>query len=80
MRHFFALNLYLKGGLLLRADIECHPDCFQKISVLILQTTSPHNYPACLAVWQKKAVLALERPCKEQARSYSAFTAARSSG
>src|SRR5438874_5158978 len=60
MRHLFALNLYLKSGLLLRTDVECHPDCFQKISVLTLQAASTHNYPTRFAIWQKKAVLALE--------------------
>src|SRR4029077_11887248 len=61
MRHFFALNLYLKGGLLLRANIKRHADCFQKVPVVILQTTPSHDYPTCLAIRQKEAVLALER-------------------
>src|SRR4030095_11884749 len=61
MRHFFALNLKLKGGLLLRANIKRHADCFQKVPVVILQTTPSHDYPTCLAIGQKEAVLALER-------------------
>jgi hypothetical protein len=61
MRHLFALNLHLKSCLLLRADIKRYPDCFQEISMFILQTASPHNYPTRLAVQQKKAVLAFER-------------------
>src|SRR5262249_42540210 len=60
MRHFFALNLHLKGGLLLRANIKRHADCFQKVPIFILKTTAPHDYPTCLAIWQKEAVLALE--------------------
>src|SRR5205807_5100046 len=62
MRHFFALYLDLQSGLLLRADIQSYSDCLQEISMFIPQTASSHNYPTRLAIWQKKAVLALECP------------------
>ena len=60
MRHLFALDLQLKVGLLLRADIDRHADEFQKISVLVLQTPSAHDDPARLAVGQNEPVLRFE--------------------
>src|SRR5262249_10589208 len=60
MSHFFALNLHLEGCLLLRANIKRNADCFQRVPIFILKTTPPHDYPTCLAIWQKEAVLALE--------------------
>ena len=60
MRHFFALNLHLKCGLLLRANIKCNADCFQRVPIFILKTTPSHDDPTCFAIWQKEAVLALE--------------------
>ena len=55
MRHFLALDLQLQIGLLLRADIDRHADDFEKISVLVLQTSAAHDDPAGLAVMEERA-------------------------
>ena len=81
MRHLLALDLQLKVGLFLRADIDCHADEFQKIAVLVLQTSSAHDDPARFTVRQNEPVLRFEKSERvAHARSKAAWTAALSSG
>src|SRR4029077_6977881 len=61
MRHFFALNLKLKRGLLLRTHVKRYSNGFQNVAVFISQAASTHNHPTRFAVWQKKAMLGLKR-------------------
>ena len=60
MRHLLALDLQLKFGLLLGADVDGHTDQLEKIPMFIRETAAADDDPAGPAMRQNEAVFGFE--------------------